>query len=355
MTYPLISVIVPIYNVEQYLRKCLDSLTQQSYRNLEILCINDGSTDSSAAILDEFARNDSRIKVFTQANAGLAAARNTGLKHATGEWITGVDSDDWLALDAIEKIHSVITYDVDIIWFGLQNITDTGEVFNEYYETKTPGKQVVTAELICNLNVNFCAKLWRTKFIRDLGVSFIPGLWYEDNYFFYATAPFTKYIYFLSDKLYFRYVRDESIMGQSQKKAEKCIDQIHIREHIFNYYQNHPLPAGFDQDYETPFQVYLFKIGYNFCMEHVPEASIPRLQEESRRIISHFNLDKYKLELGYITKLNALEKLFIEYKPRKIIRRFLGIPIIVTRVKKEYKVTSFLGIPIHRSRYRSLF
>ena len=82
---PLISVIVPVYNVEKYLRKCLDSICGQTYRNLEILCVNDGSTDGSAAILEEYAARDARIKVFTQPNRGLSAARNTGLEHATVE------------------------------------------------------------------------------------------------------------------------------------------------------------------------------------------------------------------------------------------------------------------------------
>ena len=116
---PLVSIIIPVYNVERYLRKCLDSICGQTHRNLEILCVNDGSTDGSAAILEEYAARDKRIKIFSQKNAGQGAARNLALNHATGEWVTGVDADDFLAIDAIEYACSGISDSVDIINFGI--------------------------------------------------------------------------------------------------------------------------------------------------------------------------------------------------------------------------------------------
>lgn len=92
----MISIIVPVYNVEPYLRKCLDSILDQTYRDLEILIIDDGSTDGSGAICDEYAGKDDRIKVFHTENKGLSAARNLGLDNATADWIGFVDSDDWI-------------------------------------------------------------------------------------------------------------------------------------------------------------------------------------------------------------------------------------------------------------------
>ena len=130
---PLISVIVPVYNTEKYLRKCLDSICGQTYRNLEIICVNDGSPDNSATILEEYAARDERIKVLTQANAGLAAARNAGLAFASGEWVTGVDSDDYLELDAYEYAINAATPDVDIVCFGTRLVWK-GVKYNEAYE-----------------------------------------------------------------------------------------------------------------------------------------------------------------------------------------------------------------------------
>lgn len=96
---PLISVIVPIYNVEKYLRKCIDSIINQTYENLEIICVDDGSTDNSGKICDEYAKQDVRIKVIHKLNGGLSDARNVGVKSANGQYITFVDGDDWIDSD----------------------------------------------------------------------------------------------------------------------------------------------------------------------------------------------------------------------------------------------------------------
>ena len=104
-----VSVIIPVYNVEKYLRKCLESVVNQTLKDIEIICVNDGSTDSSALILDEYARNDNRIKVYTQENQGQGAARNMALELAQGDYIAFVDSDDWLEVSALEELYKFIT------------------------------------------------------------------------------------------------------------------------------------------------------------------------------------------------------------------------------------------------------
>ena len=100
---PKVSIIVPVYNVERYLRQCLDSLVNQTYRNIEIICVNDGATDESGEILTEYAAKDSTIKVISQKNAGLSAARNVGFSFATGDYVMYVDSDDWIDVRTCEK------------------------------------------------------------------------------------------------------------------------------------------------------------------------------------------------------------------------------------------------------------
>ena len=106
-----ISVIVPVYNVENYLSQCLKSIINQTYKNLEIICVNDGSTDKSLMILKEYEKKDKRIKVINQNNKGLAATKNVGMKIATGDYITFVDSDDYIDLNVYEKcIESIIKY-----------------------------------------------------------------------------------------------------------------------------------------------------------------------------------------------------------------------------------------------------
>ncbi len=122
----LLSVIVPVYNVEPYLRQCLDSVCGQTYRTLEILCVDDGSTDGSLDILREYEAKDPRVRVFCQPNAGLAAARNTGLDAATGEWVTGLDPDDWLEPHAYETAMQGAVEGVDLVCFGTHVVAEDG-------------------------------------------------------------------------------------------------------------------------------------------------------------------------------------------------------------------------------------
>ena len=99
-----ISVIIPVYNIQQHLRECLDSVLGQSYPHLQVICVDDGSTDESPAILAQYAQKDNRVQVIRQQNAGPGAARNTGLEAATGEYVIFLDSDDWFEPDFLEKM-----------------------------------------------------------------------------------------------------------------------------------------------------------------------------------------------------------------------------------------------------------
>ena len=113
----MISIIVPVYNVEKYLPQCLDSLIGQTYRDLEIICVNDGSIDGSLAILNQYGAKDARIRVVSQENQGLSGARNTGVQNAHGEWMMFVDGDDWLELDSIEQV-MLSAKDADLVFFS---------------------------------------------------------------------------------------------------------------------------------------------------------------------------------------------------------------------------------------------
>ena len=107
---PKISVIIPVYNVEKYLSRCLDSVCSQTFNDIEIICINDCSPDNSAEILQEYAEKDKRIRIINkEKNGGLSAARNSGFAVATGEYIYFLDSDDWIELDFLEKMYFAIT------------------------------------------------------------------------------------------------------------------------------------------------------------------------------------------------------------------------------------------------------
>ena len=124
-----LSVIVPVYNVERYIRKCLDSLVNQTYKNLEIILVDDGSPDNSGAICDEYASRDSRVRVVHKENGGLCNARNTGLEMASGDFLCFVDDDDWLELNAYEELLAKFDeHDVDAVFFGFTYYKDHSDV-----------------------------------------------------------------------------------------------------------------------------------------------------------------------------------------------------------------------------------
>lgn len=134
----LVSVVVPVYNVEKYLRKCIESLLQQTYNNLEIILVDDGSKDQSGKICDEYAQNDARIKVIHKDNAGLGFARNSGLEAATGEFVTFIDSDDSADLNLVELLmRGIEECDADTCIGGFKRIDECGKiVFTEQYGKK---------------------------------------------------------------------------------------------------------------------------------------------------------------------------------------------------------------------------
>ena len=138
MNYPKVSIIVPVYNVEKYLSKCLNSLINQTLREIEILCVDDGSTDNSSKILENFVQKDCRVKVFSQKNSGQSVARNVAIEHASGEYLGFVDSDDWVDLDYFEKLYSAAKkYNCDIACAGFKRCKRfRSPIKKAYKETK---------------------------------------------------------------------------------------------------------------------------------------------------------------------------------------------------------------------------
>ena len=134
MDRALISIIVPIYNSEKYLKQCLDSLLQQSYTNIEIICIDDGSKDCSSEIVEEYMRYDNRVKLIKQENAGVSRTRNNGINYAQGEYIMFVDSDDWIDLNTCETaLNSIIINDADTVMWSYVSEREGGRIIKIFF------------------------------------------------------------------------------------------------------------------------------------------------------------------------------------------------------------------------------
>ena len=241
MASPLVSVVVPIYNVQQYLPQCLDSLVNQQYKNLEIICVNDGSTDDSLTILEKYKQRDDRIIVISQPNKGLSAARNTGLKQVTGEFVIFVDSDDWLELDAISLMSQIFkTPEIDFLCFGTQIHTESNDEKASYYGRTYPKSRIVSTKShwITKINVSAWSKIYRAQFLKNNRLLFPEGLYYEDIAFYWNCISFARSIA-LSDNILYNYrIRSNSIMGKSYvKKRGMAIHHIYELDHIYQFWR----------------------------------------------------------------------------------------------------------------------
>lgn len=244
-----ISVIVPVYNTEKYLGRCLDSLICQTYKNLEILCVNDGSTDNSQKILEDYAAKDSRITIIVQENGGLSAARNTGIFHASGDFVSFIDSDDELVSSAYEKIMECFSDDIDVVWFEPRIIYEDYKIYKHigqsdanYYNLKYSGRTYITDKVLLESDVNAWNKVIRLSKIKETGVLFPKGMLYEDSVFYWNFFSLVKNAFFLKEKLYIYYRHSQSIMSDTfAKKPGKAICHIYLLDFIYDFWKEHDL------------------------------------------------------------------------------------------------------------------
>lgn len=219
---PKISVIIPVYNVEKYLRECLDSVVSQTFRELEILCINDGSTDGSSAILEEYARKDSRVQVIQQENQGQAAARNRGLAEARGEYVFFLDSDDLWDLTLCENVlRKAENTGADLIQFQFQSFGETSFPFRpepvEYRTLVTPEEKVTMDHMIPCV----WAYAYRRSFLNEHSLTFPEQFDFEDVPFIWLCRFWANRIELLTSKFY-RY-RLGTGYSTSRKSEEKFL------------------------------------------------------------------------------------------------------------------------------------
>ena len=236
-----ISVIIPCYNVEEYVGECLDSVINQTFTDLEILCINDGSSDGTLAILESYAQKDSRIKIFSQKNRGLSASRNFGIDVAQGEYIAFIDADDYFDLTTFEQLYGLSRgrHKPDVIFFKLIDFCDdTKEMYNRPYFDMEFLKDAVGDKVFCwrdisdillRLSVTAPGKLFHHEVIND--IRFPEGLIFEDNPFFIEMMFKAKRVYFHDEYLYYRRIRQDSI---TQSKTIKFADSLIIHDLIID-------------------------------------------------------------------------------------------------------------------------
>lgn len=221
-----ISIIIPVYNTEKYLEECLDSVCNQTLKDIEIICINDGSPDNSEQILEKYAKQDKRIIVITQENKGISSARNTGIAYATGEYIYFLDSDDTIISTAMEKAYNTAEqYCLDMLFFDAEVVYESTKLkvkykaSEPYYQRKFNYGQPTTginlfSKFIQNREfcVQACMYIIQRNFLQHNNLSFYEGILHEDELFTFQALLLSLQAMHISERLFCRKFREGSIM-----------------------------------------------------------------------------------------------------------------------------------------------
>ncbi len=342
---PLISLIIPVYQVEKYIAECLESVLAQTFPHLEIICVDDRGTDGSVAIIEEYARKDKRIKLISNArNSGLAASRNAGMQHSSAPYVMFLDSDDTYAPTMCEKMcHAIVSSGADIAACGMQITYEADSALkasdDEYYAVKFKGVHEVNDHIISACDVSACNKIHRRKIIDTYGVRFPDGMKYEDAYFFNAYMAHARSIAFVNERLYQYRRRAGSIMNQTFAKAgSMSVDHLKIAFLLHEHFRKWNL---LERKY-----AYFCRFFLNYLDLALHHSATQQERDEMMCLAGDF-ARKNLQDLPNIEQKSAER---IEYIKSHFPIESKGV---IWRVKtKPYsKLYSFLGIPLLRIRY----
>lgn len=324
----LVSIIVPIYNVEEFIEACVESILNQTYHNIEVILVNDGSTDSSFDKIQKYI-NDPRIEIINQKNQGLGGARNTGLKQANGEYIVFVDSDDTIEPTMIEEMENLAEKkDLDIVCCDYARVNEKGKSLEVYKIPLEEDRLYIPnkdKEILLQ-DPSACNKMFRKDLFEKLNILFPTRVWYEDlrtTPKLLARATRVEIIH----KPFYRYLqRGGSIMNS--KTLQRQRESLEAMEDLFNYFKDN----GLDQLYSKELE-YL-------CIAHIFVYGINRLARisNSKNMITEFKNYTYSHfpnfhNNPYLSDFTSKERKFYDWIDHDQIWKIrLG-----DRIKREVK------------------
>lgn len=235
-----ISVIVPVYNVEQYLDKCLQSLQKQNFDSYEVILVDDGSTDSSRKVAEHYANSYSEIfTLVCQENKGLSGARNTGMGYAKGKYLCFVDSDDYVEENFLRKLYeSMKENDADLVFCAFRSVDEQGNtirnIFEHGFEEGTSYALVDRTDLLLTQNAAW-NKLYKKEIIDKYNLQFTPGVWYEDLRFVKKYMLFASKFAYCNSVLYNYLIRQGSIMNSMGSKRN--VEIIDALDEVMQFYK----------------------------------------------------------------------------------------------------------------------
>lgn len=305
-----ISVIIPVYNTEKYLEKSVRSVMDQTYGNLEIICVNDGSTDGSAGILRRLQQEDPRIVIVEKENGGLGDARNAGLERATSEWVSFLDSDDTLRTDTYEIISGAFGEEPDLICFGINVVMGSGEepsaADRKYYSVNYSGMVALDDKVIRNTDASVGNKLFRKSVLDRYGIRF-EKIYYEDFPFTMEYFCSVKNAFYFQELLYNYLRRSDSIMAETFKATPRSIDHLRAVEYLYAFLEKHELRKSHE-----PMLAALFNNYYWLSIKYSVLDMRQEIVDYAKRIF-----DKYDFLHTYLRRKHRNGTVYYERKKRK--------------------------------------
>ena len=350
MKKPVISVIVPIYNTEAYLEECLENLIHQTLKDIEILCIDDGSTDGSLQILERYACLDSRIKIFKQNNLGPGAARNIGLEQATGDYLMFCDSDDVYNLHACKEMHqAMINNSVDLVMCDIDvvsnNIKDKRfEDESAYHTLYHKGTLRLTPWAKRKVPVPLWGKLFKMELIKKYCLS-CPAIFRgDDTAFSWKYLSISKKAYGIDKKLYQYRLRENSIMGKffTLKETQQFFDYLPVFQNVINFLNKNNLLEKNLWVLESMTGRIQWALS---CFNPSQKRSF--LKKLRQNVLSFIPIDilrKNSTLFSYFTR----QSFFIEKRGDKKIYYLLGIPFFKEKNTKKAQKYYFLGLRVYK-------
>jgi len=252
---PLVSIVVPFYNVEKYIGQCLDSIINQTYRNIEIICVDDCGQDNSIQIVKEYAKKDKRIKIVRHKNnKGLGGARNTGLENAKGKYIFFIDSDDWINICCIQlTVEKLIETGLNTVFFKADTYYDKTKnltpIWYPEYKNHPNGYFKIDEDNMCKLPHYSWNKGYRREFLINNKIKWQENVIYEDMEFFFKLFIASPYTYMIDEPLYIYRIRDDSIIGKCYKNLTKAEDLYTITKNIYDYLKSNNLMEKYKKSF----------------------------------------------------------------------------------------------------------
>lgn len=275
-----LSVIVPVYNVEKYIKKCIDSILNQGGCRIQIVMVNDGSEDNSREIARKYVTEDDQVLLIDQKNGGLGNARNTGLKYAEGDYILFVDSDDYLEKNTLSLLlDKVRKYKLDVLQAGYIKIDEDGTIVKvntrEPFEKPCVGKDWLAAG---NVMYGACFCIYSTSFLKSNNLKFLEGLYHEDMDFTLHAVYLAKRLMVVDVPFYYYLSRELSITGE--KSFRRCLDYYKVSKYVAEWVTkevDRETYGAFFRDYLA----FLFSHSINLCI--ISGIPIKKMLEDGER------------------------------------------------------------------------